>query len=192
MKKRLFLTGPMGCGKSQIIRETLGNKLMTAGGFITDMALDEKGMLAGMDLYPAAAAVVSGFEGGRYLDCSDFPPAHDNEVFRELGVRLLQEAEYYPFAVLDEFGGYETVIPQYRVALFSLLKGELPCIGSLKPKDETDMMRQSLGLGERVNEHVAALWELMEQDGDTEIIDLEKCSPGEAERLVQAWVNEYC
>lgn len=192
MKKRLFITGSMGSEKSKLVRDALGAKLMNAGGFITEMAIDSNGMLAGLDLYPAAAALVSGFEGGRFLDCSSFPPSHDNEVFRNLGVQLLNEAEYYPFALLDEFGGYETVIPQYREALFTLLKSELPCIGTLKPKDEADMMRQSLGLGERVNEHIAALWSLMEQDENTEIIDLEVFSTADAKRLVQAWVNKYC
>lgn len=193
MKKHLFLMGSMGSEKSEILRRVLGSKLMYAGGFVTDMALDENGMLLGLELFPAAAAGgAGGFIGERFLDCREFPPSHDNEVFRNTGVRLLHEAEYYPFAVLDEFGGYETVIPQYRQALFELLQSELPCIGTLKPADEADMMRQSLGLGDRVNEHIDALWALLNADENTMIIDLDDCTEKEAEKAVTEWREQYC
>ena len=35
MKRRLFLTGPMGCGKSTAIAAALGNRLHDCGGFLT-------------------------------------------------------------------------------------------------------------------------------------------------------------
>lgn len=193
MERHLFITGSMGTDKSKLIRETMGARLMSAGGYITDMAIDENGMLLGLELFPAAAAAgVPGFEGERFLDCRSFPPSHDNEVFRNTGVRLLEEARFYPYAVLDEFGGYETVIPQFRKALSELLMSELPIIGALKPSDEADMMRQSLGLGERVNEHIAQLWELMRNDPDTRIIDLDSCDEAGAESAVLEWIAQYC
>lgn len=64
------------------------------------------------------------------------PPTHDNEVFRNDGVRLLSEAELYPFSVIDEFGGYEILIPQFREALSEFLSSEQPCIGRAEGQQE--------------------------------------------------------
>lgn len=193
MKKHLFVTGSMGTDKSELMRGILGNRILSAGGYITDMALDENGMLLGLELFPAAAGAGDlGFAGERFLDCRSFPPTHDNEVFRSTGVRLLEEAKFYPFAVIDEFGGYETVIPQFRKALTELLTSELPCIGTVKKPDEADMMRQSLGLGERVNEHISMLWELMKNDPNTVIIDLDDCDAEEVEKAIVEWTAQYC
>ena len=36
MEKKIFLIGPAGCGKSRLIREVLGEKLASAGGFVTE------------------------------------------------------------------------------------------------------------------------------------------------------------
>ena len=113
MKKRLFLTGPSGIGKSTIIRQALGPALAYAGGFVTERVSDGEGRLLGYELLPAAAALSgTAYQSWRFLDYSGSVPAKDNEVFRNQGVRLLQEAEYYPFVLLDEIGGFEMLIPQ--------------------------------------------------------------------------------
>ena len=127
MKKRLFLTGPSGVGKTTIIRQALGDSLAYAGGFVTERVLDEQGKLLGYDLLPAAAALSGqAYQRWRFLDYSGPKAEKDNEVFRNQGVRLLQEAEYYPFVLLDEIGGFEMLIPQFRNALAELLNSDLP------------------------------------------------------------------
>ena len=35
MRRRLFLTGPIGCGKSTLIAKALGSTVRHAGGFLT-------------------------------------------------------------------------------------------------------------------------------------------------------------
>ena len=35
MKKRLFFTGPIGCGKSTAIASALGDRISQCGGFLT-------------------------------------------------------------------------------------------------------------------------------------------------------------
>ena len=96
MKKHIFLTGPSGCGKTTLIRRALGDKIAYAGGFITERGLAANDSLLGFDLLPAAAALSPvEYEGKRFLDYSVTPPTHDNEVFRNDGVRLLSEAELY-------------------------------------------------------------------------------------------------
>ena len=150
MQRHLFLTGPSGCGKTALIREVLGPSLGYAGGFITERALDEDGTLLGYDLFPgAAAADHSLYEGLRFLDFEWGGCDRDNDVFRFDAVQLLQESEYYPYAMLDEFGGFEIVIPQFRAALNDFLRLELPMIGVLKDSESVRRLRDQLGLGER-------------------------------------------
>ena len=122
MKKHLFLTGPSGVGKTTIIKEALGAQIAYAGGFLTERVTDDSGKLLGFDLLPTA-----GYERWQILDYSGEKPAKDNEVFRNQGVRLLNEAAYSPFAVLDEIGGFEMLIPQFRnaLAVFSYVSFEL-------------------------------------------------------------------
>ena len=56
MQKHLFLTGKAGCGKSLAIREVLGPKLQTAGGFVAETMRDPGGAALCRSLLPAAAA----------------------------------------------------------------------------------------------------------------------------------------
>lgn len=192
MQKHLFLTGPTGVGKSTLLREVLGERLAMAGGFLTRQALDADGALAGFELLPAAgAAGVEGLEAQRFLTFPGGVPATDNEVYRRYGVQLLQEAVYYPFALLDEFGSFEIIIPQFRQALEELLNAELPIIGALRTLEEAELFRQYLGLGERMSLHCRRLHEALKSDGDTLVIEMRSPGDGEARRALEAWARQY-
>ncbi len=192
MKRHLFLTGPAFCGKSYLIRELLGTRLQAAGGFCTEMSTDDTGNLIGCCLLPAAmAGGAEGFEKELFLDMRTFPPLHDNEVFRETGVRLLKETEWYPFGVLDEIGGIDLIIPQFRFALDELLASELPILGVVKTREEAEQMRQSLGPGERFREFSERLHMMLESDPNTEILTISADPQKEAGDAVAAWITEY-
>ncbi len=192
MKKHLFLTGPACSGKSALLRETLGEMLLQAGGYCTAMDLADDGALLGCSLFPAAAAGgASEFKRERFLDFSTFPPRHDNEVFRTTGVRLLEESSWYPFAVIDEFGGFDLIIPQFRKALETFLSSELPVIGVVKDKADSDQLRQLLGLGERYSEFLDRLHEELRRDPDTEILVLTDENRTEAAAVVAAWAEQF-
>ena len=133
MEKRILLTGADPETRSRLIREALGEKLAWAGGFVIAAETNDRGYAEGYALRPAAAAAgVEGLPSRRFLDCRSWPPERDNEVFRAYGAELLREAALYPFAVLGEIGGFETLIPQYREALEALLRSGLPIVGALK------------------------------------------------------------
>ena len=192
MKKRLFLTGPSGAGKTTIIRQALGPSLAYAGGFVTERVLDEQGKLLGFDLLPAAAALSGqGFQRWRFLDYSGPQPAKDNEVFRSQGVRLLQEAEYYPFVLLDEIGGFEMLIPQFRNALAELLNSDLPIIGVLKGPENAAAIKSRFGLGDKFTMLTDNLRTVLGRDEDTVVLKVK--SPGDpvASRIARAWAEEY-
>lgn len=192
MQKHLFLTGLSGCGKTTMINNALGDKLALAGGFITVRMRDEEGKVLGYDMLPSAAAgSVEGFVGERILDYSVTPRVHNNEVFRTTGVRLLKEAEFYPFSLVDEFGGFEIVIPEFREALLDFLNSDQPCIGVIKAVPNAEHLRQRLSLGDKYIKLLTALTEALKKDPDTLILETTGRYDEYAHKLVRAWVDEY-
>ena len=192
MRKKLFLCGPSGCGKTTMIRNALGGKLAEAGGFVTERAVGADGRLLGFDLLPAAAAAgVEGYTPLRFLDYTSEPPVRDNEIFRVEAVRLLQEAEYYPFAVLDEIGGFELVIPQFRAALAAFLSSSVPCIGVLKASAGVEELQERFGLCEKYPALARRLREALDRDPDSLVLETSGRGDGRAERAVREWVESF-
>ncbi len=192
MQRHLFLTGPSGSGKSSLICSALGERLSYAGGLVTRPAKDDTGALIGYTLAPAAVlGGVSGLEAPRYLFFTDAGPKTDNEVYRRYGARLLQEAACYPFAVLDEIGGFELLIPQFRRALEGLLNQDLPILGVLKPPEEAELFRQYLGIGERFTLQYQRLRQALCDDPDTGIVELREPGDPDARQAVASWITQY-
>ena len=192
MKRHLFLSGPVFSGKSRLIRELLGRGMQSAGGFCTELCASSDGTVFGCAMMPTAmAGGVEGLEKELFLNMKSFPPTHDSEVFRNLGVRLLEESAWYPYAVLDEIGGIDLIIPQFRVALDGLLASELPILGVVKTREDSERMRQLLGLGTRYTAFSERLYGLLTQDPDTEILRISENAEKEAGEPVRAWVAEY-
>ena len=192
MKKHLFLTGPSGIGKTTIIRQALGTAAGYAGGFITERVTDGDGRVEGFDLYPAAAVIGhDGFDGQRFLDLGTVPPQKDNEVFRESAAQMLREAEFYPFVMLDEIGGFEMLIPQFRNELAQLLNSDAPIIGVIKGAENAEELRASFGLGEKFTMLTDNLRAVLANDEDTAVIEVKQRGDETARRIVEAWVKEY-
>lgn len=192
MKKHLFLTGVSGIGKTTIIRQALGRAAGYAGGFITERVADGDGSVEGFDLYPAAAAIGhDGFDGLRFLDLGTTPPQKDNEVFRESAAQMLREAGFYPFVMLDEIGGFEMLIPQFRNELAQLLNSDAPIIGVIKGAENAEELRASFGLGEKFTMLTDNLRAVLANDEDTVVIEVKQRGDETARRIVEAWVKEY-
>lgn len=193
MKKHLFLTGVSGSGKSTLINEVLGERLSSAGGFVTLRQTDDAGKLLGFDILPACAAGgVEGFEPQRILDYTVKPPKAFTEVFRSYGVQLLDEAQYYPFSVIDEFGGFEIIVPQFRAKLAEFLSYDQPIIGVIKGAENAEQLRRSLGLGEKYTAFYSRLRAALEDNSQTMIVDLSSMDNDTARSLVSQWADEYC
>lgn len=190
MTPHLFLTGNSGVGKSTLIEKTLGNKLAYAGGFLT-----RREMVDGAPVFrlmpPAAVQFPEGFELPIFLDYRVSPPQQSNEVFREAGVTMLQEASCYPFAVLDEFGGFELLLPQFRMALLELLSSELPILGVLKGEQSVRKLQERFGFGERFPTLADSLRSALSQRLDCTIIEMQSPEDMQAQRAVAEWFRQY-
>lgn len=192
MKKRLFLTGPSNCGKSAMIGAILGQAMLSAGGFVCENRYDSLGNIQSSSFLPAAAAGgIQGFDVYPYLDFIPCPPKADNEVIRVEGTRLLREAAYYPFVVLDGIGGIDMLIPQYRFALEELLNSDIPCIGVIKGRDELEFLRNSFSLTERFTMLTDNLRTALENDSETVLIPTMGRGDIKALRLIKQWAEEY-
>lgn len=192
MKKHIFLTGPSGCGKTTLIREVLASSLPYAGGLITERKLGPDGSLLGYDLYPAAAAAdFSAYDGHRFLDFTSGTPRKDNEVFRTTAVQLLREAEYYPYAMIDEFGGFEVIIPQFRNALAEFLNLDIPIIGVIKDIKEVYSLQETFGLGDRFPNMAELIRQVVSNNVNTQIIEMSRPNDENARRMLEKWAAEY-
>ena len=92
---------------------------------------------------------------------------------------------------MDEFGGFELIIPQFREALLEVLNSELPCIGVLKGEQNGEELRRSLGLGEKYSNYRRALRAALDADPDTLVVDVSGRGDENARRIVMQWASEY-
>lgn len=192
MKKHLIISGPSGCGKTTLIREVLGSSVAYAGGFITERKLDQAGNLIGFDLYPAAAAAdMSSYSGQRFISKTALGLGKDTEVFRNYGVQLLTEAEYYPFVMLDEFGGFDVLIPQFRNAIADIFSSDKPIIAVMKSDKNVKEVKKNFHLGPRFIQTVDIVKTTLANDEDTLIVEMKKPGDKKVRAIIEQWAEEY-
>ena len=186
MQKNLFLTGPIGSGKSTSIAAALGEKLSGAGGFLTVRQRDETGRAVAYWLQRC-----DGSNGQIIIDYSAKPYTMHMEVFESFGAELLEQAKQYDYVVLDEIGGFEVLSDAFMEALMGLLQSEIPCIGVMKGAGPASKMIQKLGLGEAYVQKAEALRQWMREDKNTRLYECAQFDP-EGLRLAREWVGCYC
>ena len=186
MEKNLFLTGPIGSGKSTSIATALGERVSGAGGFLTVRQRDETGR--------AVAYWLQRCDGSCrqcIIDYSAKPYTMHMDVFETFGVELLEQARQYDYVVLDEIGGFEVLSDAFMEALMQLLESGIPCIGVMKGVAPASKMIQKLGLGETYVQKAESLRQWMRDDEDTLLYECAQFDP-EGLHLAKEWVERYC
>ena len=186
MQKNLFLTGPIGSGKSTSIATALGEILPKAGGFLTVRQKDDDGRAVAYWLKRP-----DGSNGQIILDYSAKPYTMHLEVFENLGAQLLREAKQADWVILDEIGGFEVLSDAFMDVLMQLLESDIPCIGVMKGAAPASNMIRKLGLGETYVQKAEALRQWMREDEDTLLYECTQFDP-EGLKLAQEWVCQYC
>lgn len=180
MRRRLFLTGPIGCGKSTAIAQGLGGRRDRLKGFVTVReGQTPKPERFWLETLPKGEWAV-------FLDLTGEKPQIDLRVFSGLGVQSLQKGPL----LLDEIGGIELLCPEFLAALEDALSGDTPILGVVKAPESSLALARCLGLGEEYETAAKKLRRLLEQDGQTELYICRQYDP-RARDLVGLWAKEY-
>ena len=181
MKQKLFLTGPMGYGKSTAIATAIGDRMPKFGGFLTRRERDANGHAAAFYLESP-----DGKYRKEFLDCRGTTPRIHMDVFESV-IPNLKKGNYL---VLDEIGGLELLSPAFMEALDSLLASNIPVIGVIKGEGPASAMIRKLGLTEAYESAAKHLREALRNDPNTLVYDCGKFDE-EAVQLARQWVKEY-
>lgn len=178
MKRKLFLTGPIGCGKSTAITTAIGEKLPEFGGFLTKRERDTEGHAVAFYLESPDGKLKE-----KFLDCS----SSDAQIYADVFERFPLNGKYL---VVDEIGGVELLNPAFMTKLNALLSSDIPVIGVVKGAGPASAMIRKLGLTEEYETAANLFREALRNDPDTLVYDCGKFDE-EALRLAEAWVKEY-
>ena len=136
--KNIFLTGEVGVGKSTVLEKALARcSPLVVGGFRTVSLPKDRGA-AVHRVYLAPA-----------WECAQHDDAHlvgirikgegrriFPQVFEEEGVHILcNPPKYAQIVVMDEIGDMESEAPCFCRAVIEALKGPIPVLGVVKPKN---------------------------------------------------------
>ncbi len=186
MKKRLFLTGPIGVGKSTAIEKALGNQMRQAGGFRTIRKRSAEGKAQGFDLVS-----MDGKQCRPFLNFTTESTELDLEVFATSGAAFLRQASCAPYAVLDEIGGVELLEPEFVQALEEFLQGDTPCIGVMKGFEPASRLVRRMGLGSAYEYAHRSLYDRLQRDSDTLLLQWRGADQSENFSKIMEWVEEY-
>lgn len=184
--RRLVLMGPIGAGKSTLIRNSLGSRVSRAGGFVT-RRISAGGQVLGFDLSSPRIWIDPYTPARRFLDLQK--GTRDDLAFSQLGVPLLEDALCAPFAVADEFGGLELLVPEFREALYGLLSSEVPTVGVVKAPAAAHALAREISLGNAYFEAYSALVSMLEADPDTLLLPMEGWDDQNAIQTVRNWTE---
>jgi nucleoside-triphosphatase len=204
--KRLFLTGPIGCGKSTLIRTVLGDSFRVAGGFITERVLEGE-ELVGFDIVSLGGSInqklfqldLTDPEWRkndrhlrvRFLSFKGREIKRNDEAFSVFASALLLEACKKPFAIMDEIGGFEILIPEFMEALELFLQSRVPCVGVLKSLPSSEKLSEAAGLGSQYLKAAKHLHLCLASDPETDIVKLSGHEDIHALNTLRQWKEQY-
>lgn len=176
MKRHLFLTGSIGCGKSTAITVALGEKITQCGGFLTRRYRD-----------PYLHFTLESPDGNvksTFLDFASGKPEAELAVFSESYLRG-------EILVLDEIGGIELLNPEFAAALETVLSSGIPILGVIKGEEPAGALIDRLGLTEEYHWAAGRLRQQLRNDPNTLVYECTQYDEN-ALRLARQWVEEYC
>ncbi len=200
--KRIFLTGPIGCGKSTLLKTALGDSLSVAGGFVSERAFEGE-EFAGFDLVSLGQKPVHLDLAGlglrekdgqlrlRFLTFKEGKVERNDEVFSVFASALLREACAKPFALIDEIGGFEILIPEFMEAFELFLESQVPCVGVLKSLSSSKKLSEIADLGSKYLEAAEHLHLRLASDPETDIVELSGYEDKYALNKLRQWKEQY-
>ena len=170
-----------------MIHRELGKLAHRAGGFVTIRERDENGAIRGFEIMSA-----DGYgPRDRFLDLTGENPWIDLEVFSGVGVDYLRRARERRFAVLDEIGGVELLNDRFMDELARYFRGAHPCIGVMKGAGAAGKLVEMMGLTVRSELARRAMYEHLQNDPHTCLVEMTGPDDENALKAVRDWVAEY-
>lgn len=186
--KKIFITGPIGCGKSTLIKNVLGDNLNYAGGFITKRVI-EHDKLIGFDI--VSLGLGKDNKHVRFLTFKEGKTVKNNEAFSIFASNLLKDATTKPFAVIDEIGGFEILIPEFMEAFDLFLKSQVPCVGVLKSLPSAEKLLKTTNLHPDFLKATKQFHLNLLSDSDIKIIEINNYKDKNALNILKKWKEKY-
>lgn len=145
----LLLEGPQGVGKSTMILDTARSYRNLGSGMFSQRMNDKDGKTKGFRLIPyrevEESIVRYPFEkidtANIFLRFTEAGREVNMEVFSRVR-DLMRGYENARFLVLDEIGGMELSMDEYRDFLYEVIGSGIPCIGVIKSPENFNHMKK--------------------------------------------------
>ena len=176
MKRHLFLTGSIGCGKSTAITVALGEKITQCGGFLTRRYRE-----------PHLHFTLESPDGKvkkTFLDFASGKPEVKLAIFSE----SYRQGE---MLILDEIGGIELLNPEFAAALETVLSSGISILGVIKGEGAAGALIDKLGLTEEYHSAAGKLRQKLYNDPNTLVYTCTQYDEN-ALLLARQWAEEYC
>ncbi len=204
--KHLLLQGPRGCRKSSTILEELCVIAEEIGGFGTSRLLAEDGSILGFRQRPAKEMLRELAKKQGNFDCVNehYRPGlpgtfmtHQPKrgtvhlpVLMEETLPLLRPEQGVKALFLDEIGGVELTIPEWRDQLKACFTGDIPCIGVWKCRANTSHGRKKTEVLSETAVQYEAFYDFLTQEEQVEIYTVDPERVEEARNKVRNWMKE--
>lgn len=194
--RHLFLEGAVQEGKSTLIRRLIQPFLDQTGGFSSQRLLDGGGETVGFRIVPVSEALELTREyqpdlTGIFLAFQNGKAEKAPEIFLKTALQYLNDSGGAKLILLDEIGGMELGVPEFREALYRVLSGPVPCIGVLKLEEKNRHMCEQAVIDQScLTWHQALRRNLVEQF-DAQLISFSQKTETAAEQRIAAFLEQF-
>jgi len=149
VKNILFLEGNIKIGKSIIILNNIAN---IPNGYIDGFFCQRLTLNENLKAFRLVCAKEAKFTTMQYdenmpdifLEEISGMWKRKDEVFRTTGIELLSDLSLKKLVLLDEIGGFELLIDEFREKLYEVLSGDIPVLGVIKSNNNRYIMQNAV------------------------------------------------